>query len=276
MREVYSTKVIGELEQGTIINNCIAENYKGLEIFGIIITPRCDIGNAKVSTIHYLPIIKFDDWIKIDYWDIFSHRAKTEAINKIGSILDKYKISRTILHLLNYTDTEQLLQKIIKKPDDYTKVKKYLTHLQNLSLPFPNLSNIIVKELLDEYHKVSKEIFKDLKENKRKEFYLIESWDDAKKYYIVLLREIRKITFDLAEKLSYGIYEYEIPEGELLKNDIARSSKKDNFTYTIATLKSPHIEHLIQQFFLNFGRIGVQNHPSDLEYLFFEQMHNTL
>lgn len=54
------------VQQGGVINGCIAENYKG-KVYGMIMAPRCDIGNeGKVSTVHYLPIVSFVDWVKVD------------------------------------------------------------------------------------------------------------------------------------------------------------------------------------------------------------------
>ena len=97
MREVYNTNVIGSIEQGTIINSCVAENYSNISNFGIIITPRCDIDNNKVSTVHYLPVVRLDDWIANDFWLIFSIRAKNEVIGKIYSIFEKYKLSRSLI-----------------------------------------------------------------------------------------------------------------------------------------------------------------------------------
>lgn len=73
-----------------------------------------------------------------------------------------------------------------------------------------------------------------------------------------------------SSKVSRGLYLYEISENEFRNNDIAQKPNFDEFICSAATLKSPHIEHLIQQFFWNFGRIGVENHPDDLE----SQFHN--
>lgn len=50
----------GKLSQGSIINGCVAEAFSNEEVFGLIITPRCDLShNGKVSTVHYVPVIPF-------------------------------------------------------------------------------------------------------------------------------------------------------------------------------------------------------------------------
>ncbi|MCW5922601.1 MAG: hypothetical protein KIS77_09665 [Saprospiraceae bacterium] len=270
MREIYNTKVIGSIEQGTIINSCIAENYNGVSVFGIIITPRCDIDNNKVSTVHYLPVIKLDDWIAVDFWLIFSSRAKNEVIGKLYSILERYKLSRTLIKSFSPSQLRETLKDQINKKDDLDKFSKLLSDLEEMSKKFHEIDNLEIKRLIESYNKVSKSVFKELKENKIKEFYLLESWETNSEYYVVLLREIRKLTYSLANKVSRGVYQYEISESDFSNNDIARKPEGDEFVYSTATLKSPHIEHLIQQFFWNFGRIGVENHPEDLE----SQFHN--
>ena len=48
------------IDQGSIINNCIAEDYPHSAVWGCIITPRCDLAHhGKVSTVHYLPINQY-------------------------------------------------------------------------------------------------------------------------------------------------------------------------------------------------------------------------
>jgi hypothetical protein len=276
VREIYNTKVIGSIEQGTIINSCVAENYCGYSTYGIIVTPRCDLDNNKVSTVHYLPVVRLDDWIKIDFWLIFANRAPNEVNNKLGAILDKYKLSRSLIKSFATNILREKLKEIINKKDDFEKFDKYLSDLETLNKPFNEISKPEIKQIVEDYNKVSKDIFKDLKDNKRKEFYLLENWDSNAEYYVVLLREIRKITFQLANKISHGIYEHQITASEWESNDISKNYNEENFIYSIATLRSPHIEHLIQQFFWNFGRIGVENHPSDIETQFHNRIANII
>ena len=271
MRKIYNTKIIGCFEQGTILNGCIAENYYKVPALGIIITPRCDIGNSKVSTIHYLPIVKLEDWIKIDFWVIFSTRTKNEILGKLYSILEKYNLSRNLVKLFRPGQLLDTLQQKINKTEDLDKFKGYLIDIDQLSKEFHQIDSKEVKRLIQCYHKVSKNIFKELKENKIKEFYLLESWETNFEYYVVSLREIRKLTFSLASKISHGIFFNQISESELSRNDISKHLTSDEFICSVATLKSPHIEHLMQQFFWNFGRIGVENHQENLESAFHEK-----
>ena len=59
-RQIFNKKTMyNQLTQGSIVNCCTAEEYEGREVWGCIITPRCDLArNMKVPTIHYLSIVK--------------------------------------------------------------------------------------------------------------------------------------------------------------------------------------------------------------------------
>ena len=65
MRNIYDDHKNGwvRLQQGAIFSGAIADGLpERQDLYGIVITPRCDIANKKVSTIHYLPIIPFKLW----------------------------------------------------------------------------------------------------------------------------------------------------------------------------------------------------------------------
>lgn len=268
MRQIFDIKVIGAIDQGTIINGCIAENYNGVPINGIIITPRCDIDNKKVSTVHYLPVVRISDWIAFDFWLLFSNRVRNEAINKLQAILQKYELSSSLIKLLSISELSKTLDGIIKKKDDLERFNRFLFDMNITSMDFRIIGREEMRRLIETYNKVSKGIFKELKENKIKQFYLLEDWNNQTEYHVVLLREIRKLTFSLAEKISYGVHLSELSSFELRGNDISPDHSINDFLSSLATLKSPHIEHLTQQFFWNFGRIGVENHPENLESTF--------
>lgn len=273
MRQIYNTKIIGEIEQGTIINSCLSIDYMNCSVFGIIITPRCDIENNKVPSIHYLPVVSLENWIKGDFWNLFSNVVKNNLISKIMSILQQYNLSKTLFDSISYSE----LRKVLKdkfKPVDFTKFDKILSDIEVLNSSIDKIANSAKKQLIEEHKNVSKTIFKELKEHKRKEFYLLENWNENQvdKYYVVLMREIRRISFELSKKISFGLYAKQISESEWNTNDLFRSNNPDNFIYSLATLKSPHLEHMIQHFFMNFGRIGVENHAPDLETMFHEKI----
>ena len=58
IRNIYFEKpIVNRMTQGSIINGCVADAFPGEEVFGLIITPRCDVSHeGKVDSVHYLPV----------------------------------------------------------------------------------------------------------------------------------------------------------------------------------------------------------------------------
>lgn len=94
MRQFFkSYRMVRTLTQGSIINNCIADNYaEGLDVYGLIITPRCDLAHeGKVNTVHYLPIVDFDDWLCCD--------GEAYLLNK-WAVKNKYKFEQLCKNII--------------------------------------------------------------------------------------------------------------------------------------------------------------------------------
>ena len=53
IRNIYFEKpIVNRMTQGSIINGCVADAFPGEEVFGLIITPRCDISHdGKVDSV---------------------------------------------------------------------------------------------------------------------------------------------------------------------------------------------------------------------------------
>ena len=264
MRKIYSDKTIGILEQGSIINGCVAREYPmNQNIYGLIITPRCDIANGKVNSVHYLPVVNIKDWLLVDFWNIFSIRLQNDLLNKMSNILAKYKMSNQILKVFS---KESLLTKFkdIFKTTDYNEFEKIYSKKNICEKSAAIVTQKEINELINEFEKLSISIFKELKDNKFKEYYLIEDWaHESQDYYIVLMREIERLDYDLAVEITKGLYFSQLTNEQLNRNNLLNPA--DEFLYSVAILNSPFIEHLIQHFFLNFGRIGIQDHSRDLE-----------
>jgi len=123
-------------------------------------------------------------------------------------------------------------------------------------------------EFIKKNIKLKESIIRDIKEGKDRNFLLIEDWNIKRNYKVVLLRDVRRITFKFAEKISNSIFESEVTSEEWEKNDIKRSEVSESIIFIEAQMKSPYIEHLIQQLFHNFGRIGVEDmHKETIEEL---------
>lgn len=93
MRQIFEIKKnYSQIDQGSIITGCIAEDYPECEAWGCVITPRCDLAHkGKVSTIHYLPIINIDDWVRNEARNVLKRRW-IEGLHKyLNNILNSFK-----------------------------------------------------------------------------------------------------------------------------------------------------------------------------------------
>lgn len=98
-----------ELQQGAILCGCIADGYD-LSVNGLVITPRCDLGNGgKVSTVHYLPIVPIDEWAKRDLLYICMSKTKKLLRQKLYKLLKEHKIAETVVDYLDETSVSSLL-----------------------------------------------------------------------------------------------------------------------------------------------------------------------
>ena len=263
MRSIFEQKKINwQLQQGAIINCCVSEDYPKSEVWGVIITPRCDIGNKKVSTIHYLPIIKFEDWLEYDFICLFTKSLKQNIKGLLISKFKEYAISSTLFD--NNVSKDDIIIAIKSKITDKSlqKTIELLENYFNIEDPTKMI------DFIKKNSKLKDSIIREIKEGKDRNFLLIEDWNEKSKYKVVLLRDVRRITFKLAQKISNSILESEISSDEWEKNDIKQTNVDANILYIESQIKSPFIEHLIQQFFHNFGRIGVEDmHEETLEEL---------
>lgn len=273
MRNIYQACKINEIQQGTIINGCIAEKYSQKKVFGIIITPRCDIENKKVPTIHYLPVVSFEDWIKEDFKEIFYSRVQKAVYGNIKSQCKSFNLSESIIDTLSQ---EQVIEIINSASQIKTKQKISRASIVEDYGCILNKNN--KTELYQKYNSVGKQIISDLHGNNIGNFYILESWNasDTKcDYMIVLLRDVRRITFSIGEKMAKGLEKDNLVEADWLNNDLDQNVM-DDFYYPLTILSSPYMEHLIQSFFHNFGRIGIENMEKDVTNLLFEQTKVTM
>jgi hypothetical protein len=271
MRNIYEKKTLMiDLQQGVIINGCVAEDYPDSEVFGVIITPRCDIENKKVPTIHYLPIVSLEDWLNNDYIKRYQKDATRTSIDTMHRLLLHNKISVNIL--------EGKLSKddILKAAEPLQKNDK--KQFESALNDFFNLRDFTYCKKNVEKWKNGKTFLKEIYKWSNASYYIIENWDDETKYMIVLLRDIRRLEFNLALKLKTGIVERNFSDEDLRKNDIRIGKESSTLRRyrTLAQIKSPFIEHLVQIFFHNFGRIGIDNYEDNLNEQIFDNINKII
>lgn len=154
----------------------------------------------------------------------------------------------------------QIAEKLSPKLSNQKKVER-LDSIKNKILEIDDFyKNTTIEKLQDitkKYIKIAQVINNEIILNQNYSFYLLESWNKADDYYVVLLRDIRCIKKDIFFTIGQGILYDNITDDIYNKNDLKRLSNQDEMIFVETELCSPYIEHLIQMFFHNFGRIGI-------------------
>ena len=95
-RNIYQETKITKLQQGCLFWGAIADGYDK-PVWGLIITPRCDIAQNKVITVHYLPVTKFTDWKDIHLATMLQQDCIKKKLNTLKPVFDSKKISESLL-----------------------------------------------------------------------------------------------------------------------------------------------------------------------------------
>lgn len=261
-KNLYNKPRIGLIDQGSIFNGGIAEEYEGCDVFGIIITTRCDIAHNKVPTYHYLPIVHFRDWLCRDFWKIFSRRLKKDYYAKAGSLLKNNKQSAEILNYSNLVNVLEGAGNFFEKEKDLKQFQEYLLVIIEIEeRESRSLSISEALKFISHNRKIASSIIKEVISNQNNLFYFLESWNSSEEFHVILLREINKLPLKIGEEIAKGLLVSQIPDRLKKKTDLDFS---EELVFCETNIGSPYIEHLIQMFFQNFGRIGVEDHDPEI------------
>ena len=252
MRNIFVEHKNGwvRLQQGAIFSGAVADGISGCQdLYGLIITPRCDIANRKVSTIHYLPIIPFKLW-KYEILSRLYQSVQHEKLTK--SLIDFCKANNLTETIFDktYNFSNEDIEQTIKEIKGYKDVMhKYEEREQ--------LENIdYCKSKVKNWSK-GKDKIKELIQNKQAHYYLIEDWNNPGQYMVVMLRDVKRLDYSFAEKMEKGVSERILEEETLIRNDIYRSGAGVMVYKLQQVVKSPFLEHIMEAFSKNFCRIGI-------------------
>lgn len=247
------------LTQGSIITNCVAEGCDGSKVWGVIITPRCDLAHVgKVKTLHYLPMLSAEDWLnnigKIELEEEWMKAVK----NKINNCMKQWGIESDFLSMgINYKD---LLNICENKEQSKKKKEEFKKDCEAYFLK----DGALFKDFLRTSKNVRKFV-KDMVGGNNKRYYLLEDWNDSDKLKVIILRDVRRINIDIAKKFVHGFDYTEYSESVFLHNDLNYDSQEgcfDGLYYIDTQIQSPYIEHIIERFSYNFIRVGVEDMDS--------------
>lgn len=253
MRNIYQNKKGHiSLTQGSILTNCITELLPTINVWGCVITPRCDICNKKVSTVHYLPIVTIEDWIINFLRPRLYDNWKNDLVNKINNAINNANGGRNVLSLgLQKEDLEKIVHKYIIKPKQLESI------LKDVNSYFTEDNDSFYNDYILNENKYKQDIERLVK-GEMHDYYLIEDWDQDNTYKVILLRDIRRISIQYAIAFEKGFF-YDSYSTEILRQNDLKYKEEDALYYIAAEINSPYIEHIMQAFSYNFLRIGVCN-----------------
>lgn len=245
MRSFYvNIRLSSTLTQGSIINHCIAKEYNG-QVWGLIVTPRCDLAHDnKVSNVHYLPIVNFSDFMKVDGLDYLFRKWCEKRHRKFEDLCSKYQFPIKGMTEEHY---KKMANEKIKKTNERDKFLQCLKNYYSC--------NIENEDFRSSIEKSKSTLLDNLIEDKIPSYYLIEDWNSQKNAKVILLRELKRISYATAKKLGYGLEKGSINEDDELNFKI----EETDLYHICAQMRSPFIEHIMQRFSYNFCRVGVED-----------------
>lgn len=247
MRNIFE-KEITEVQQGCIFNGAIVDGFGDARAFGLIITPRCDIAQCKVPTVHYLPIVKFEDWKKHILTPISQKERLEKSLNDLSPLLVKHKIPD---HLIKkeYKLSDDNLEKCIQSQEARNAVLEKIKNHWRLQ------DNQYCYSSLAKWSKYQNRIT-ELVDGKLERFLLLENWKGGRDFFVICLTEIYHLTLKDAQNLKDGI---KVRDIDFESNDFFHSDDPYEKYSIQAQLSSPYIEYVTQRLSNAFFRIGIED-----------------
>lgn len=267
-----------KLTQGSIINGCIAEAFPNKEVFGVIITPRCDLSHdGKVLTVHYVPLVPFELWFDVIAKPIIKEQWKKDLANRLDSKFNNAKVGSNIMEAdFTYDDLCKIVEQKVLKLKDKVEINELLDAYFDIK------ESAFNDYLLDEKshkrgHKMF-DYFSRLQENSIHPYYLLEGWQEygENKHLVVMLRDVRRIEYNIAKRIGQGVEESILGLEDTTHNDLFLTPKKNNFYFIQALIASPFIEHIMEAFVYNFSRIGVEDRAGNTFDLLIKSVKTTI
>lgn len=250
-RDIFHDGEIKRFQQGSLFYGAIVDNLD-YAVWGVIITPRCDIEQNKVSTVNYLPIIKFADWKNLHLISIYQAEELTKRKANLKQIFESQNIPQNLLNV-KYRLSVDDLSKIFAT----TNIpKNFIPELQL----YWDLHDIkFCKDRLNQWKNYNNRI-SELISGRMERYLLLEHWDEQKTdFFVILLTEVKHLQIRTAQSLLSGVRPNMI---DVEKDDLFYDNKRVRDTYRIvANLSSPYIEYICQKFSNAFFRIGIQDWP---------------
>lgn len=250
-----------ELTQGTIFTCAISENYETCDVYGLIITARCDVANGKAPIFSYIPVLPYREWVTKDGAEIIASRISANSAGEMRKIIKSAGLSETILETISISSISEDLEKDASK-DGRLRAKRFHEHVSKKAAADEYLSTgnresaqKLIKENTGLYHGLVKELVG----NGVADFHYLDQIEFGKESdgYVALLREIRFMPSRVAARILDGLDRNDYSLLENAGTGGMRFRSDDDYAMPVGLLKSPFIEFLMQRLTNLFGRIGV-------------------
>lgn len=255
----------GEFTQGTVFSCAHAEDYSDCPVYGLVITARCDAAQEKAPIYSYIPVVSLQDWMLCDGANIAMDRIEADCLVTMKNFLKAASLSESLLETKTF---EEIYSSHFKAKEEdrawtarCTKIRECMeTYATNKALrPAGTSAEQRRLHLVSTSSKVDS-VLKELSGNRLTGFYLLRempSLSGEESNYVALLREIHHIPSRLAREVVAGLSkESWVARGDL-NTRCPRFVGDDDLATPVAKLRSPWIEHLMQNFTMLFARIGV-------------------
>lgn len=251
-RDLFEEPIIGNITQGSFFNGAVSRIYPDdIEIYGLVISPRCDIEQRKVPVYYYLPAIRLKDWLTIEFPDVYIPKLESDTKDFLQKQLVQCGESETIVSKLKAVDVEEAFLKHFRQPNKKLKEKIELWK----ALEKYHIEGAIKVVTSVDNTSTSKNVFDELINHKNSNYYFMENKGDDG--YVLRMREINRLTPDVFFRLANGI-DKPLKTDELLNNDL-RQVKEGDLYMPLYVLKSPFMEHVMQHFLQQFDKIGIED-----------------
>lgn len=260
--------ILGEITQGTIFTAAGAENYLELPVWGLCITARCDMAHEnKVRVFNYVPIVRYEDWLRYDGARILVDRIGAEIRGALKKILVDSGKSDSILD--SYSPTE-IYNTIFPSNKQFGELAKKMEFISLIKTQTSFTNNDLIN-LVKLNKRISEKTVKELWSNQLTGYYFFDHIGDtefkSENGYVVLLREIHHIPRAVATAIAEGYLVEDAPDA--IVSGIVSKNNPFDFASSVSVIKSPWIEHVLQQFSFMFSRIGLPDpQPASLQKLY--------
>lgn len=254
-----------EFTQGTVFSCAYAEDYSDTSSYGLVITARCDAAQDKAPIFSYIPVVTLDDWMLWDGANIAMERVHTDCTNTFRNYLKEASLSESLLETKAVNEIYESHFKAKEGDKSWSarcvKLRASIeTYLRNQALRAPSGSREERRlHMVANAAKVDA-VVKELSGNRLSGFYLLRDMpvlSGTEANCVALLREIHHIPTRLARDIVAGLSKDDWKARGESATRCPRFVASDDLSAPVARLKSPWIEHVMQNFTMLFARIGV-------------------